>query len=1115
MAYSEQDIRSLFRTSFDKSKWTDFIINFFKAQELQRNPDVLDIDPEEGLGYYWGLLHTNDGYDISFFYVKMKSSIDRRRVGLRQIIDKYIKYAGDAGIAVFDDGEHWRLSFITDLKEEKTDPKRFTFVMGDADSYYNTAVSRFLELQRKGITFANIRETFSVEALTKQFYNELFDWYLWALDPSSGVYFPNNPNTPVDDREQLDTKIIRLLTRMMFVWFIKQKKLVPNDIFRIPYLQAILKDFDPMSMESGVYYNAILQNLFFATLNRPIVNVTYDKDGNKIIEHRGFAKAKNRQDVKSLYRYEELFKIPEEKIVSIYATIPFINGGLFECLDKSKTQDGVEHAYYEDGFSRNNTIVAGRYTRRAFIPNRLFFDRERGLISIFKRYNFTVEENSPMEQQIALDPELLGKVFENLLGVYNPETKETARNNSGSFYTPREVVNYMVDTSLQAYLGECDDVKALFHSDFEFDESKKPFYNDVINKLESIKVLDPACGSGAFPIGMLNRVVQILQELHAEGSKYDLKLRIMENCIYGSDIQIIAEQITKLRFFISLVCDCEKNDDPMDNYGIPNLPNLETHFVTADSLIGLNRPSSYTLFESKVIEKEQKLHQVRHEHFMAKTIYQKTKLRDQDKQLRDELAKLLSDDDIIASNIAHQMAAWNPYDQNAQSPFFDPEWMYGIKDGFDIVLGNPPYIQLQNNGGELANKYALCGYQSFAKTGDIYCLFYEMGIKMLRKNGHLCYITSNKWMRAGYGEKLRNFFEKHTNPKLLVDFAGVKVFESATVDTNILLLQKCTNEHRTICAVADKKNAKTIMNNLSLFVQQLGTDNNFKAGEAWVILTPVEQSIKQKIESVGTPLGDWDIQIYRGVLTGCNEAFIIDEAKHQEILNNCSSEDELKRTDELIRPILRGRDIKRYGYNWKHLYIINTHNGVKGKLPRIHIEDYPAVKAHLDQYWDKIERRADQGDTPYNLRNCAYVEDFSKPKVIYMEIQTDNPQMGYPFPCFSYDNNKCVVLNTAYIMCSRTVDTRIILATLNSSLGKILTKFYVTQLQQRQFRMLAQYVTNFPIAKPSESQAKQLIDLVEKQLRNYSNSTDEEINQMVFDIYGLTEEERKYVSALL
>jgi len=302
---------------------------------------------------------------------------------------------------------------------------------------------------------------------------------------------------------------------------------------------------------------------------------------------------------------------------------------------------------------------------------------------------------------------------------------------------------------------------------------------------------------------------------------------------------------------------------------------------------------------------------------------------------------------------------------------------------------------------------------------------------------------------------------------------------------------------------------------MSLFVQQEQTINSFTDSGSWVVLSPIEQSIKQKIEAVGKPLKDWDIQINYGIKTGFNDAFIINEESRAEILSNCLTEEERKRTAELIRPILRGRDIKRYGYNWKHLYIINTHNGVKGKLPRIHIEDYPAVKAHLDQYWDKIERRADQGDTPYNLRNCAYVEDFSKPKVIYMEIQTDNPQMGYPFPCFSYDNNKCVVLNTAYIMCSRTVDTRIILATLNSSLGKILTKFYVTQLQQRQFRMLAQYVTNFPIAKPSESQAKQLIDLVEKQLRNYSNSTDEEINQMVFDIYGLTEEERKYVSALL
>ena len=232
----------------------------------------------------------------------------------------------------------------------------------------------------------------------------------------------------------------------------------------------------------------------------------------------------------------------EDKILSLFEFIPFINGGLFECLDKNKTSDGVEHAFFHDGFSRNDTIVAGHFTKRAFVPNKLFFDPEDGIISIFRRYNFTVEENSPSEQLVALDPELLGKVFENLLGVYNPETQETARNQSGSFYTPREIVNYMVDISLQAYLGNTDEIKALFAEDFEYDETKKSFYEEIIKKLKTIKVLDPACGSGAFPMGMLNRIVEIMQNLHAEGSNYDLKLAIMENCIFGGDIQAIAAQ---------------------------------------------------------------------------------------------------------------------------------------------------------------------------------------------------------------------------------------------------------------------------------------------------------------------------------------------------------------------------------------------------------------------------------------------------------------------------------------------------------------------------------------------------------------------------------------------
>lgn len=215
---------------------------------------------------------------------------------------------------------------------------------------------------------------------------------------------------------------------------------------------------------------------------------------------------------------------------------------------------------------------------------------------------------------------------------------------------------------------------------------------------------------------------------------------------------------------------------------------------------------------------------------------------------------------------------------------------------------NRPYIQLQLNGGELGKMYEDSGFQSFTSTGDIYCLFYERGHQLLKADGHLCYITSNKWMRAAYGEKLRTFLASKTNPLLLIDFAGVKVFESATVDTNILLFEKAKNAHHTICAATSKQNRDSLKN-LSVFVQQQGTFCDFSGGDSWVILSPIEQSIKKKIEAVGTPLKDWDININRGVLTGYNDAFIITTSKRDEILSNCQNEDERKRTAELIRRI--------------------------------------------------------------------------------------------------------------------------------------------------------------------------------------------------------------------
>ena len=1092
--YSNSDLRSLFQSSFNLADWQVFLQDFFNAQEIRKTPELINESDEER-GYFLGTLNSTDHFRIGlFWYTISKGSVVHKKVGLNQLVKSFVNPQWgefDAAIAVFSENNNWRLSLICNIKEEHMSPKRYTYVFGESNNLYNTPVSRFLFLQEKGISFENIKKAFSVEALTKQFYNELFEWYQWAISEESSVYFPNNTAIEDDDRENIDTKIIRLITRLMFVWFIKQKDLVPNKLFEASFISTILKDFDPESESSGNYYNAILQNLFFATLNRAIE----DEEG----KHRGFAKLASK-DVKTLYRYEEMFSISEDEVIKLFSGIPFLNGGLFECLDKTKTIDGVQKAYNFDGFSRNDKKFAdGRYRNRAFIPNSLFFKQDKGLFSILSRYNFTIEENTPNEQQVALDPELLGKVFENLLGAYNPETKETARNHSGSFYTPREIVNYMVDESIISYLGESDEVREMLSPDYQYDPAKRDLYKDITEKLKSIKILDPACGSGAFPMGLLNRIVDLITKLCPETDVYSLKLQIIENCIYGVDIQSIAVQISKLRFFISLICDCEK-DENKPNFGIPTLPNLETKFVCANSLIDKKSEEAQgNLFEDpRIQETKDALIQLREDHFMAKSASQKRRLREKDDELRLTLATLLADNNLATSEDAEQMAKWNPYDQNASSPFFSAEWMFNVKDGFDIIIGNPPYIQLQNNGGELNKLYEPCGFQSFASTGDIYCLFYERGWQLLKGNGHLCFITSNKWMRAGYGEKLRTFFANNTDPKLMIDFGGVKIFESATVDTNILLYEKSKNTHHTRCAVTNKQNKDSI-NNLSVFVQQQGTFCDFSGGDSWVILTPIEQSIKRKIEAVGTPLKDWDINIYRGVLTGCNEAFIISTEKRNEILTNCKTEDERKRTEDLIRPILRGRDIKRYGYEWADLWLINTHNGVKGRIPRIRIEDYPAVKAHLDQFWDKIKDRADQGDTPYNLRNCAYLEDFSKPKAMWKIIGCNIN--------FSFDYSHCLCNNAVNIITGHEELLLQFVGIMNSKLFDWYLK--LTTEAEVQGGGIQLYVTTLEKTLVKLDFSEELSNVVRNRIQ--CQASDNDVDNAVFKAYGIDSTEQSFI----
>jgi hypothetical protein len=541
-----------------------------------------------------------------------------------------------------------------------------------------------------------------------------------------------------------------------------------------------------------------------------------------------------------------------------------LNGGLFECLDflhpTEKGPQGGRKKVYEDGFSDHPSNPLE-------VPDFLFFgeattedlsgdygDKKRkrepvqGLLHILNRYNFTIVENTPIEQEVALDPELLGKVFENLLASYNPETQTTARKQTGSFYTPRPIVDYMVDESLKAYLLKPlkedtgmseDDAKAGLDLLFSYEEKEmetvfEPDQVDsLIRAIDGCKILDPACGSGAFPMGILQKLVFVLGKLDkknrlwkerqlskvdkviqaaeliedsefsgriiadAEKQKRDIensfenndlgfgrKLYLIENCLYGVDIQSIATQVSKLRFFISLVVDQQIRPD-RPNFGVRPLPNLETKFVTADSLIAIEKPAQQGELSdlTTLRQLQDALQEVRHKIFSVKQTETKQKYKDEDLALREQIAAELKRNGWH-SDTADRLAAWDPYKQNNSADFFDPEWMFGLK-GFDVVIGNPPYIQIQKFPKAQKDKWITQSFNTYAATADIYCLFYERGGQLLNEGGQLSYITSNKWMRAGYGEKLRAYLANQVDTHAVLDFGMAQNFGAATTYTCI------------------------------------------------------------------------------------------------------------------------------------------------------------------------------------------------------------------------------------------------------------------------------------------------------------------------------------------
>ena len=628
------------------------------------------------------------------------------------------------------------------------------------------------------------------ETLNKRFYTELFEWFVHAVKTAK---FPNPDEKPITPEEQT----IRLVTRLLFIWFIKEKGLVADDFFRKEQVRKLLARFDH---ENGdYYYCAILQNLFFATLNTEIGKRRFSKESSE--DHRNF----------NVYRHAHMLQNRRE-FEALMKKTPFVNGGLFDCMDSEDSPTSAKNSgnkqwrqdYFSDPQLQNPQARDRKRRKSVMIPDGLFFHENGtdGIVDLLHRYKFTVEENTPLNQEVALDPELLGMVFENLLAAITPESRENARKKTGSYYTPRPVVEYMVDEALTAHLagilGKKSEPKLRKLlgwediADNEFSAEEEKTITDAIDKL---RILDPAVGSGAFPMGMLHKLVHILWQVDKKNEKwkqkqlekaaeisdpsirsrtmddiervfseennyddYGRKLFLVQNAIHGADLQPVAVQIARLRFFISLIIDQKPRDD-QPNYGIEPLPNLETKFVAADTLVQLS--GSYSALQNPdVVERQEEIAKIRRAYFGARTRKEKLSLKKQDAICRADLAATLQSVGDWGNIDAQRYSDWDIYDQTAGADWFDAEFMLGVGGRFDIVIGNPPYLESRNHAFSKEKKAI---YQKQARRdwhwiknpippgADLLVYFFPRAIRELKRDGIGIFIVQNSWLHADYG----------------------------------------------------------------------------------------------------------------------------------------------------------------------------------------------------------------------------------------------------------------------------------------------------------------------------------------------------------------------------
>ena len=962
---------------------------------------------------------------------------------------------------------------------------------------------------------------FDVEAVTKDFFREIANWYFWAL---KNVRFPKDAPKEADGHDHIS--VIRLITRLIFCWFVKEKGLIPDTLFDERTLAQTLTGFEPAktSDKESVFYRAILQNLFFATLNTEM-------------DKRGWTKEEQNFMAHSLYRHRECFSEPKSAL-DLFKAIPFLNGGLFECLDKDLGEHAKPRYVRIDGFSR-------REDSQPVVPDFLFFGGERevdlsaeydnpkfrrvpvrGLIHIFNRYNFTIEENTPVEQEVALDPELSGKVFENLLAAYNPETGATARKQTGSFFTPREIVNSMVDealiaylkTKLEAALPTAKDVEARLRHLFAYNDEPHQFTRQEVNVLiaaiDSLKSIDPAVGSGAFPMGILHKLVFILGKLDPGNEKwkerqiarvrdtmataekiedaaareravreleqqitgineafehneldYGRKLYLIENCIYGVDIQPIAVQIAKMRFFISLIVD-QKIDDTQPNRGVRPLPNLETKFVAANTLIGVNRPGQQLLRNREIDGKEAELRRVRQRHFDARTPKQKAKCRDEDARLRGEIAELLKGDGWDTAT-ARKLAAWNPYDQNTSADFFEPEWMFGITNGFDVISGNPPYIDIKALPAENARVFFSI-FTTAKNRINLYALFIEQSFGMLKPSGVLAFINPNSLLVNESYSKVRELILDDVTALVKLPDG---VFENAIVETMLLFVRR--NSQTSTADVAAYGNRELIdFGNIRFMPFEKRNWLSDPEMRFSIFASAEEGRICSKIEEL--PLRFDDLSEFCLGLTPYDKH----KGHSSELIESRGFHADRKLSADYV-PLIDGSNITRY-----------------------------AVSENVSE-WLKY------GPWLSRPRERRF---FTEPRVIVRQIASGAPPRiyaGFTTKALYHSHIGFAIL----VPNKPKVPLKVLLALLNSRLLNFYHERRFLDCEKITFqKVLIANVRTFPVTIPSDNLCATICRLVDQIIAGKqrapdfdSSALEREVDQQVYALYGLTPEEIKIV----